>query len=374
MIIKNSLGIDASKDKMKCCMSTIDEKQMVKVKSSKTISNNMSGFKGLQAWIEKNHKDKSIPLVICIEATGIYHENCALFLNKMGYNISVVLPNKSKKYLQALGLKSKNDSIDAKGLSRMGAEQNLKPWSPMSEFYYRLRDLTRQHQSLQEQKTALSNQLHALEHSMYKSKFVIKQIKRAITMIDKQLRAVMIEIKTHIDSDSQVASKIKKVCTVKGLGLITVATVVAETNGFYLFENHKQLVSYSGYDVIENQSGKHQGKTKISKRGNSRIRRILHFPAFTAKKYGGEVFSNLYDRTFEKHKIPMKSYVAVQKKLLILIYYLWKKDEEFDPMYNQNIIECEQEISSKVINERIKKSSPICIRATQGKLSVNAHS
>jgi hypothetical protein len=31
---------------------------------------------------------------------------------------SIILPNKAKHYLISLGLKSKNDSIDAKGLSK----------------------------------------------------------------------------------------------------------------------------------------------------------------------------------------------------------------------------------------------------------------
>ena len=51
------------------------------------------------------------------------------------------------------------------------------------------------------------------------------------------------------------------------------------------FANQRQLVSYAagppgGYDVVENQSGNRSGKTRISKKGNSRIRRILHLPAF----------------------------------------------------------------------------------------------
>jgi hypothetical protein len=29
----------------------------------------------------------------------------------------------------------------------------------------------------------------------------------------------------------------------------------------------------------------------------------------------------------------MKAYTAVQKKLLILVYTLWKKDEAYDPFY-----------------------------------------
>ncbi|MBK9457357.1 MAG: transposase [Bacteroidetes bacterium] len=45
-----------------------------------------------------------------------------------------------------------------------------------------------------------------------------------------------------------------------------VATVVAETNGFILFENYKQVVSYAGYDVVENQSGNHIGKHAYRKR------------------------------------------------------------------------------------------------------------
>ena len=43
---------------------------------------------------------------------------------------------------------------------------------------------------------------------------------------------------------------------------MTVATVLAETNGFALFKSASQLVRYSGYDVIENQSGGHQGQNQ----------------------------------------------------------------------------------------------------------------
>ncbi len=40
-------------------------------------------------------------------------------------------------------------------------------------------------------------------------------------------------------------------------------------NGFTAFESIAQLVSYSGYDVIENQSDKRTGKTKISKKATA---------------------------------------------------------------------------------------------------------
>ncbi len=45
------------------------------------------------------------------------------------------------------------------------------------------------------------------------------------------------------------------------------------------------------------------------------------------------IFRNLYQRVVDRTGIKMKGYVAVQRKLLVLIYTLWKKDMEFDPNY-----------------------------------------
>jgi transposase len=119
---------------------------------------------------------------------------------------------------------------------------------------------------------------------------------------------------------------------------MTVATLLAETNGFLLFKNAPQLVSYAGYDVIENQSGKHTGKTRISKKGNKHIRRILHMPAFNVIRYQVTPFLQLFNRTIQQHHIKMKSYVAVQKKILVVIYGLWKNNRTFDEnYYNKNI-------------------------------------
>ncbi|MEJ7740772.1 MAG: transposase [Chitinophagaceae bacterium] len=90
-----------------------------------------------------------------MEPTGVYYEQGAMSLFNHGFTVAVVLPNKSKKYLQATGLKSKNNKIDAKGLRQMGAEQKLEPWRPMNEFFYALRALTRHHESLQNLRTIL---------------------------------------------------------------------------------------------------------------------------------------------------------------------------------------------------------------------------
>lgn len=377
MNLKYSVGLDVSSKKINACMSCIDEKQKVIVKSSTVISNNKKGFKILQDWVLK-HVKENVPVVVCMEATGIYHENCAYYLFEKGFSVSIILPNKAKKYLEAIGLKSKNDSIDAKGLSQMGAEQCLDTWQPMGTFFYELRLYTRQHQNVSELKTVLKNQFDALSFAMHQVDPVTNQLKETIILFDKQLKELEKVINNHIKSDAKIAERVANILEIKGIGILTLATILAETNGFELFNNYKQLVSYAGYDVVEAQSGTRVGKTKISKKGNSRIRRAMHMPSLVVIKCEvkpfKEPFKELFERTYNKHGIKMKSYVAVQKKLLTMIYYMWKKKERFEPNYIKSIQEKEQKSFSLFAFEKGIKNSPNKIEAAQGKHPVNDHS
>ena len=363
-MIKYSLGIDISMKIFHVCLSVIDSNQQVKVMASRKFNNTVAGFKELYDWIQKHHKHKEIPLQIVMEATGVYYEHCAMYLFKQALTVSIVLPNKSKKYLQATGLKSKNDKVDAKGLAQMGAEQKLERWQPMNEFFYTLRALTRHHESLQNLKTNINNQLHADNAGMYANKQVGKQLNKLIETIDKQIDDIEKSIESHIASDRAIEQKVKGILKIKGIGLLTVATLLAETNGFLLFKNAPQLVSYCGYDVIENQSGNHKGKTRISKKGNRHIRRILHMPAFNVIRYQVSPFLQLFNRTLQKHHLKMKSYVAVQKKILVIIYSLWKTNQSFDQEYYKNNITGDVELvhplgsASQKLSHLHKENSP----------------
>jgi transposase len=136
-MLKYSLGIDdLFKKDVHVCLSVIDVKQQVKVKASSKFAKNERDFKEPLVWGKHHKKEADLPLVTVFEATGVYYELCALFLFKARFNVAVILPNKAKKYLQALGIRSKNDKIDAAGLARTGAEQCLELWQPMEEFFY----------------------------------------------------------------------------------------------------------------------------------------------------------------------------------------------------------------------------------------------
>lgn len=345
-MLKYSVGLDISSVDIYGCLSVIDKLQKVTVKTTRKFANTKAGFIILHEWIEKGHKQKDLPLVVNMEATGAYYENCAIFLHNKEYATTVTLPNTAKKYMQSLGLKSKNDKIDAQGLAQMGAQQCLELWKPLSEFYYMLRCYTRHHQSITEQKTSVSNQRHADEHGMYKYELIMSHHAANIAFYNTQLEAIEKAITALIDTDAEVSSKVKNICKINGVGVLTIAVIIAETNGFASFKNIPQLVSYAGYDVVENQSGDHRGKTKISKKGNSRIRRILFFPAFNMVALNHKAFSDIYKRVFEKTRIKMKGYVAVQKKLLVVIFGLWKNNEVYDSEYKKKDIKENMGISA----------------------------
>lgn len=101
-----------------------------------------------------------------------------------------------------------------------------------------------------------------------------------------------------------------------------------------MFNSVAQLVSYAGYDVVENQSGKRVGRSRISKKRNAHIRRALHMPALNVKRWHKPTFLALWERVYQRRKIKMVAYVAVQRKLLVLIYTLWKNGQIYDPHKN----------------------------------------
>jgi len=328
-VIKYSVGCDISKDTFNACILEVYADMTSKIKASHKFRNETKGFNELDFWVNR-HKKHEVPISFTMEATGVYYENLAWYLYEQECEVYVLLPYKTKHYLKSLGIKSKNDKIDAEGLSRMGAHQRHKPWKPYSKSIYTLRSLTRQHESVNKLKTRLINQLHANEYSAFKSAVVRKQLKSTLKLLEKQLEELDTEISRLIENDDRLKEKYNHFKVVKGIGKLSWATVIAETNGFETFENQRQLVSYSGYDIVENQSGNHVGKTKISKKGNSRIRRILYMPSLVTVRLKEPVLYNLYQRVTERTGIKMKGYVAVQKKLLVLMYHIWKNDKPFE--------------------------------------------
>lgn len=332
MLSKQNVGIDASKDQLEVCFSVLTPKQEIKIKGTRRFANQANGLKELLQWA-KRKSVAELPIHFTVEATGVYHEELAYFLDGQGYEVHVVLPNKVKGYAKSLNLKTKTDKEEAKLLAHLGLERRLEDWKPISPLMRQLKKLARERIMLLEDKVSVANRLHAEEHSYEPQAAIQKRRRQHLKFIEKQIEAIEKELRQLVQQDEALQKKLAKLESIPGVGFITALTVVAETGAFALFGKRAQLVSYAGYDVVERQSGSSVlGKTRISKKGNRYLRRALHFPALTLIKYD-EHHRDLYERLFERTKIKMKGVVAVQRKLLTLMYTLWKTDAEFDPNY-----------------------------------------
>ena len=327
-----AVGIDISKDDFHVCLKEKTASEVVKIKGTRSFSNDNKGFDDLVSWVLKREKQGTRVCYI-MEATGTYYENLAYYLHSKGKKVSVVLPNKINHFAKSLNVKTKTDKVDSDFIAQIGIERELPVWKPMSANYKHLRDLCREMLSLKKERSRAKCQLHAMEYSHEKTPSVLQIKESLIDFYEKLILQIETEITKIIKTDKELKNRIEKIMKVKGLGLITIVVVLCETNGFELFNSIRQVVSFAGLDIKMNESGKFKGKTKISKKGNARIRQCLFMPAMCATNWNDKI-KDLYDRIAERNPgIKRKGIIAAMRKLLILIFVLWKNGEEYNPQY-----------------------------------------
>lgn len=327
-----SVGIDISKEKFDACFKEIKNGKKV-IKGTKSISNNSKGFQEFFHWYTKRKKENSC-LVFVMEATGVYYEDLAYYLNAKGEEVYVELPQKVKYYAKSLNIKTKTDKVDAKLIADIGLERSnfLTPWNPPSEQFKAIRDLSRELSQLKKCKSAASSQYHAWETAHNTLEEVLNIKRDYLDTLNELIATTEKLLISRVKQDKELYEKITRIAQVKGLGILTVTRVIAETNGFLLFNNIRQVVSYAGLDVIQEQSGQNKGKSRLSKKGNSHLREALYMPAVTAITHN-ENLKTFYSRLNEKFNYKKQSLVAVMRKILVLIYTLWKSGQDYDPNY-----------------------------------------
>jgi transposase len=172
----------------------------------------------------------------------------------------------------------------------MGCEQSLEKWQPSSPELLKLRSLTRQIEWLQNHKTSFLNQLESVNHAALVDKMVTKSLKTMIQQLEGQIICLEKQVKENIKKDEVLSRKFKHISTIKGVGLMSFAVVVSESNGFSLFRNQRQLVCYSGYDVIENQSGQRTHQCTNMPKRRMHVFCQVKWASFTKPFHGQELY------------------------------------------------------------------------------------
>jgi transposase len=347
-ILKQVCAIDVAQKELVVILGRLFDDLTQELYSRKTFPNTQKGFQALVQWVKKLTSEQIIVRFV-MEATGVYHESLAYFLDSNGYEVSIVLPNKISNYMRTLEVKTITDKTASEAIARFGLERKLDRWQRPNPIFKRLRQLTRERGQVIQARTVAKNQLHAEQSEAEPIDSSLARTKKQIALFDKQEKEIEIEIKALSIQDETVKGSIKVVCSLTGVGLVTAASVLGETNGFDLIRNKRQLTSYAGLDVKEKQSGTSvKGKPKISKRGNKYLRKAMHLPALAAIRHD-ERFKAVYARLVSKHGIKMKAVVAVQRKLLEMIYTIYKTNTPYNKDYLHKNEQTEQSEKSRAV-------------------------
>lgn len=139
------------------------------------------------------------------------------------------------------------------------------------------------------------------------------------------------EIMSLIDTLMEEVPEAGKLLGIKGVGKKTVSGFLAEVGDVRRFTNPKQLQKYAGLAIVENSSGKHKGRTRISRRGRKRLRYLLFEVSMSLVSKNPE-FRELhrYYTTREVNPLrKMQSLIAVGCKLIRVFYALLTKGDEY---------------------------------------------
>ena len=118
------------------------------------------------------------------------------------------------------------------------------------------------------------------------------------------------------------------ITSIAGINTKTAAPFLAELGDRTNYASYKKVIAFMGIDPSIHQSGKFQGTSKISKRGNRHLRRIIYLMTFCAIRMEGP-----FKRYFTKRKkegLPFrKALLATAHKLVRVIFAMLQKRTYF---------------------------------------------
>lgn len=157
---------------------------------------------------------------------------------------------------------------------------------------------------------------------------LISKIKRLILFQD-ELKALDELIQSNVDDNDDMNSNIEILKSIDGIGNITATNFIVEINDINHFKSHKQLSAYIGLDPATKQSGTSINvKGKITKRGNSYLRRTIYQMAVSVSRYN-PVFKEYLHKKIAEGKKYRQAIIAVANKLLRVIFSLLKNKNNF---------------------------------------------
>ncbi|MDT8307139.1 MAG: transposase [Anaerolineae bacterium] len=292
------------------------------------FGNDATGWGKLRRWLQKRQAET---VHACLEATGRYWVELALFLHTEGHAVSVVNPKLIKKHGEATMQRNKTDAQDALTIADYCRKQQPDLWEPPAVAYRELQAMVRHVQALKVDRTRAMNR----RQSGVTSSPVLAAVEAQIAFLAAQIKVLEKQINDHIDQHPKLKADKELLTSIPGIGDTTAAVFLAEVPHVRSFAQADQVAAFAGLTPGQRQSGTSlHSPGKLVKWGNARIRAAFYMPALSAHNHN-PILASLRQRLLRRGKTKMTVIVAVMRKMVHLCYGVLKTRQPFDPNYAQ---------------------------------------
>ena len=308
------IGIDVSKDRMDVAFLHDG------IFTMKEFANQEKGYVALINWLRRKGVS-SAP--ICMEATGSYSERIAEYFYEAGFPVSVVNPLQIKRFGQSQLLRTKTDRADARVIAAFAQKMSPSLWQPASAAMKALRNNVRQ---LTRLKNLLLQEKNRVQEE--RDPVVRTSIERVIDFLKQEIKQFESNSESQIKNNSSLLEQRRLLESIPGIGVETAKQIMAHID-MERFEHAKQVSAFVGLNPRQHQSGSSiRGRTRISKMGDCKLRKVFYMPAVVAIKYN-PVIAEFYDNLLRRGKPKMVAICAAMRKLLHIAYGVLKSKTPF---------------------------------------------
>ncbi len=300
---KITLGIDVGKDELVICNWTTQR--------ITTINNDPQEIKAF-------FRALAAPLRIAIEPTSTYHLNSVDVALAQDHQVYVINPRQLRHYRDAVNVRNKTDVIDAWLLARYleNEGEQLRLHKPQSRQAQQLWALIKRRGMLTGTRTKI---LQSLKGVGLSHRGFITELNRLIQRIDQRIKTLIRQLGWMAGYNFCVS--------IPGIGPANAAALVA-TYHRAAFASADAFVAYIGMDVRIRESGHYKGKRKLTKRGESEVRRLLYCASISARSHAR--FANHHQRQLEKGLSRIAANNVVARKLARIAFSLMENRQMFD--------------------------------------------
>lgn len=301
-VIQITLGIDVSKDELVVCDWSEPDAVITLSNESKAIGSWLQSLQG--------------PVRIALEPTSTYHLACVEVALELGIEVYLVSPQQLVHYREAVGVRNKTDPDDAYLLARYLAREadQLRRFNPRSRQEQRLWMLIKRRGSLVQTRQQLQQSLDGVP-----AKGLFREIGCVIERLERRMRTLIQELGWWADY--------QRCRSIPGIGPVNaIALTAAYHRG--AFAKADAFIAYLGLDIRTRESGTFKGKSKLTKKGESELRRLLYCAAKPARSHPR--FEAFYQHSLGKGLSRTAANVSLARKLARIAFSLIRNQQNFE--------------------------------------------